>query len=377
LKITLFDRFTYKISKREYTDEGFLRVPGRVARTGIQDYLASELGLDGDPNRIVKVFRPADEVFSQDSLNSYQAVDVTNDHPPTLVDSKNFKAVTVGVVMGAGVQDGDFVQAELIIKDAETIELVESGKAQLSAGYTAEYAKESGTTDEGVKYEFVQRDIKINHVAVVNSARAGSMARIFDNKPEIRLMKITLDNGRAVEVEDTVAAQVEDCIKRLMDAAETEKEKADTAQAKADAAEEENEKLKAKSSDAAITDRILVISTAMDAAKILAGAEFTCDSLVPVEIKRAALDSLKKDVDFGDKSSAYIEALFDVEMEKKKAEDEEEEEGGKKATDSHKQLSKDMSQATKDAAANNVTAKKGFHDGLTNGWKKTVDGGES
>ena len=374
MKITLFDRFTYKISKREYTDEGFLKVPGRVARTGIQDYLASELGLDGDPNRIVKVFRPADEVFNQDSLNSYQAVDVTNDHPPTLVDSKNFKAVTVGVVMGVGVQDGDFVQADLIIKDAETIKLIESGKAQLSAGYTAEYSKESGITDEGVKYEFVQRDIKINHVAVVDSARAGSMARIFDNKkPEIRLMKITLDNGRAVEVEDTVAAQVEDCIKRLTDAATTEKEKGDKAQAKADAMEEENEKLKAKSNDEAISDRVLVVGNARDAAILLVGDKFTCDSVNLVDIQRAALTALDNDIDYADKSEAYIAAAFDVETEKKKAEDEDEEEGKKKATDSHTQLSKDMAKASEDKA----TAKQGFHDSLTGSWKKSVDGGES
>ena len=374
MKITLFDRFTYKISKREYTDEGFLRVPGRVARTAIQAYFASVLGLDGNPNRIVKVYRPADEVFNQDSLNSYQAVDVTNDHPPTLVDSKNFKAVTVGVVMGVGVQDGDFVQADLIIKDAETIKLIESGKAQLSAGYTAEYSKELGVTDEGVKYEFVQRDIKINHVAVVDSARAGSMARIFDNKkPEIRLMKITLDNGRAVEVEDTVAAQVEDCIKRLTDAATTEKEKGDKVQAKADAMEEENEKLKAKSNDEAISDRVLVIGNARDAAIALVGDKFTCDSVKLVDIQRAALTALDNGIDYADKSEAYIAAAFDVEAEKKKAEDEEEEEGKKKATDSHTQLSKDMAEATKQKE----TAKQGFHDSLTGSWKKSLDGGES
>lgn len=374
MKVTLFDRNTYKISSREYTEEGFLKVPGRVARTGIQDYLASELGLPGDPNRIVKVFRPPEEVFNQGSLDSYLTVDVTNDHPSELVNSKNFKQNTVGVVSSIGSQDGDFVQADLIIKDDETIKLIESGKAQLSAGYTAEYIKESGTTDSGVDYEFIQRDIKINHVAVVNSARAGPTARILDNQPEIRLMKVTLDNGRAVEVEDTVAAQVEDCITRLTDAAKTEKEKADVAQAEKDAAEEENEKLKAKSSDEAISDRILVISTAKDAAKVLAGKEFTCDSLDPVEIKRAALSSIKSDKDFTDKSPAYIEALFDVEMEKKEAEDENEEEGKKKATDSHKKLAADMANPEKDK--DKPTAKQNFHDSLTGSWKKTLDGGK-
>jgi hypothetical protein len=373
LKIELFDRQTYSLnSKREYTDEGFLKVPGRVARIGIQEYLAKELSLDGDPNRIVKVFRPAEEVFKDESLNSYNHVDATNDHPPKLVDSKNFKDVTVGHVASVGVKDGDFVTVDLIIKDADTIKLIESGKAQLSAGYEAEYVKESGTTDGGVKYEFVQRDIKINHVAVVDNARAGSMARIFDNKPEIRLMKVTLDNGRAVEVEDAVAAQVEDCIKRLTDAAETEKEKADKAQAKADAAEEENEKLKAKSSDEAISDRVLVIGSARDAAIALVGDKFTCDSVVVVDIKRAALIALDNNIDYADKSEAYIAAAFDVEMEKKESDDEEEEAKKKKATDSHAQLSEDM--ALKDGAK--PTNKQNFHDGLQNGWKKTVDGGD-
>lgn len=43
MKCTVFDRAGYRITQREYTDEGFLKVPGRVARTGIQEYLAREL----------------------------------------------------------------------------------------------------------------------------------------------------------------------------------------------------------------------------------------------------------------------------------------------------------------------------------------------
>ena len=373
MKVTIFDRSTYKISKREYKDEGFLKVPGRVARTGIQDYLASELGLPGDPNRIVKVFRPPEEVFNQDSLDSYLTVDVTNDHPPELVNSKNFKQNTVGVVSSIGSQDGDFVQADLIVKDAKTIELIESGKAQLSAGYTAEYIKESGTTDSGVDYEFIQRDIKINHVAVVNSARAGAMARIFDNNPEVKLMKVTLDNGRAVEVEDAVGAQIEDCIKRLTDQATTATNKSDGLQATVDSLTEDNDKLKVKSSDSSINDRIVVISTAMDAARILAGKDFTCDSIDATEIKRAALTSVKDGKDFSDKPAEYINVMFDVEMEKKEAEDEEEEEAKKEATDSHKKLAQDMASADEDKPS----PKKDFHDSLTGGWKKTLDGGKS
>ena len=117
MQLIINDRTSYRITKREYTDEGFLRVPGRVARTGIQEYLASELGLDGNPNRIVNVYRPADEVFKAESLLSYDGTDITIEHPGTLVDSQNYKDVSVGVVRGSGIEDNDFVQCDLIIKD--------------------------------------------------------------------------------------------------------------------------------------------------------------------------------------------------------------------------------------------------------------------
>ena len=376
MNITLFDRASYEITKREYTPEGFLRVPGRVARTGIQDYLASELSLKGDQNRIVKVYRPADEVFKSESLDSYNTVDVTNDHPPKLIDSKTFKAVTVGSVVSGGLQDGDFVTADLLIKDEETIKLIESGKAQLSAGYTAEYVDEKGVTEDGQDYEFIQRDIRINHVAVVNSARAGAMARIFDKSNEVKLMKVTLDNGRAVEVEDSVAAQVEDSINRLTEAATTAndacaklQDKADGLEAKKDALEEENEELKKKSSDEAIAAHVADVALAMDGARKLAGADFECDSINANDIKRAALTVHKESKDYSKESDAYISAAFDMEMEKKTDDEEEEEEKKKAASDSHTGLSVDMAEQRKVADDN----KKSFNDSLTQGWKKTLE----
>ena len=58
-------------SERTYTDEGFLVVPARISRTGIQEYLAVEMGLtDRDPNDIIRVYRPEEEVFSDLSLSS-------------------------------------------------------------------------------------------------------------------------------------------------------------------------------------------------------------------------------------------------------------------------------------------------------------------
>ena len=116
MRIDITDRQSHRLSAREYTDEGFLCAPGKVARTGIQEYLARELQLPGDPNRIVRVMRLPEEVFAPESLASLEGEDVTFDHPKEgSVTSESYSKLTKGVVKGPGRQEGDFVIADLII----------------------------------------------------------------------------------------------------------------------------------------------------------------------------------------------------------------------------------------------------------------------
>ncbi|MGF6394280.1 DUF2213 domain-containing protein [Pseudomonas plecoglossicida] len=349
MKCTVFDRAGYRITQREYTDEGFLKVPGRVARTGIQEYLARELGLDGDPNRIVRVYRPEEEVFSDASLRTYDGATVTNDHPKDLVTSKNYKSVSVGEVRGAGRRDGNFVVCDLIIKDQKTIDDINSGKCELSAGYTAEYIEGAGVTPgfivDGVEmagepYDYIQRNIIINHQAVVTRARAGGNARVFDHNPGGNTMPvlITTDSGRSVDVADPANAQlVADSFDRLLKRATDAEakvgqaqESADKAQAAADAANEKLEDARKASGDEAIAERVKAISATQALARKVAGDGFTCDSLDVTEIKRAALVVARPKVAWGDKSAAYVEAAFDAESEKDEEEEEDDGKDGKK-----------------------------------------------
>lgn len=346
MKATVFDRASYQVTRREYTGEGFLRVPGRVARTGIQEYLASELGLDGAPHDIIRVYRAPEQVFDAESLASYDGTDVTVNHPKGLVNSKNYKAVSVGVVRGTGRQDGDFVQADLIVKDADAIAAIEAGKVELSAGYTAVYEKVSGVTEDGESYDYVQRDIRINHVALVDRARAGSSARVFDQQLEVKKMthKVVLDSGRSVEVQDeATAALVSDTIERLKAQAADAEAKAEKAQAVADAAAEQVEELKAKTSDEALQAAVSGVIKCREDARKVAGKSFSCDSLKPLEIMRAALAVARPKVEWADKSDAYVEASFDAQMEKAEDEDDEQE-----VSDQHAALAADAAaQVTK------------------------------
>lgn len=341
MSVLVIDRSGFTITRREMTDEGFLKVPGKVARIGIQQYLASELGLtDRQPNEVINVYRPAEEVFNPNSLASYDNKDVTNDHPSDMVTADTFKDVAVGHAMSVGRPEGEFVVVDLLIKDKQAIDAVNAGKVELSAGYLAEYVAEPGTFD-GQPYEFVQRGIRINHIALVDRARAGKQARLYDHgkRQERPMFKVTLDKKSEVEVADKATAtliqstidglrlQLEDTsdeLKKARDEAEAEK-------AKAEKKDEELEKEKEKSSDAAITKRIQELTELRDSARKIAGEKFQCDSMLPLEIKRAALAVVRPNKDWANQSEVYINASWDMEAEK--SEDELEEEKSKRSTD--------------------------------------------
>lgn len=376
-KITHFDRSSYQITRREYTDEGFLRVPGRVARTGIQEYLASEFDLPGDPNRIVRVMRPEDEVFDAESLASYAAADVTVEHPAGLVDAETYSQVSVGTVIGPGTRDGDFVTVDHIIKDKRGIAAVESGKVQLSAGYTAIY---DDNVPDGADYEYIQREIRINHVALVDRARAGHQARLFDNQPGAKTMpKVVLDSksGQSVEVDDAnVATLINNTINGLTQAVSDAAKDIQTSNDALATAQKELEKAKQASSDSAIAERVTAVTSAMASAKIVAGDEFTCDSMSVVDIQRAALAKCRPSTNWADKDDLYVGAYFDAAeeamKEKKEADDEEEDkekDDKKKASDSFKQLSSDAAVVMTKQREESDKSRQASVDSMTNAWQ--------
>lgn len=384
MKILLQDRAAIPVpSQREYTENGYLKVPGRVALAGnVQQYLASELGLTDRPgNTVVNVYRPPESVFDPASLATYDNADVTVEHPTEMVDAGTFKRVAVGHATSPGRQDGNAVVVDLLIKDADAIKAIEDGKCELSAGYMAEYVEQPGVTPDGTPYEFIQRGIAVNHIALCDQARAGRLARLFDHKTPLEAVmshKVTLDSGAKVEVADEASAiliqsTIDGLRKRVADA-EEEKTKAelakDEAEAKADALDEENEELKEKASEDSISKRLADVLAVTDAARKLAGAEFTCDSVSPLEIKRAALAARLPKRAWADKSEAYVSAAWDSEMEKKEAEDEEEEDEKSKTTDSHLQLGKDLGNVkVTDAQTTIDAAYQARMERTANAWK--------
>ena len=211
-------------------NSGFLHATAICARNGVQEYYGSEIGLSGEQaNQVFQVFRPLDEVAS--SLSTYTNAIVTDDHPQDgLVTTETSSELSKGSVSNAEITEYDgisYISATITITNQELIDKVLSGeKRELSAGYTREIVEEAGEFD-GVQYQYIQKDIKVNHVAVVEEGRCGNTCKLnLDNKGVITMVKIQID-GKAVSMdEDAIAKYVGDLQTSLDEAnAETEKVK--------------------------------------------------------------------------------------------------------------------------------------------------------
>ncbi len=159
---------------RRRTSEGFLHMRARIGRAGLQDYKAGEIGgpLDAPPETPVRVYRPPEEVFDPASLASFAGKPVTLDHPPAMVDSGNWKSFAVGHSSAAVARDGDHLATDLVITDAAAVAKAEQG-SELSNGYWADFDFTPGLTPEGEPYDALQRNIRGNHIALVDQGRCG------------------------------------------------------------------------------------------------------------------------------------------------------------------------------------------------------------
>lgn len=362
MKLKVQDRNASLGSRREFTENGYLKVPGRVARVGVQKYFAMEFdyeainkrfGLSLKPMDVMRVYRPPEAVFDPASLKSYDNADITVDHPGDFVGAENYMGTSVGHVMSEGrpdETDPDWVVVDLLIKDSFAIKAIDSGKAGLSAGYESEYDYRPGITPSGDAYDFIQSAPAINHVAVCGQPRAGHGARIFDSQKEHEMPKVKLFDGAQVEVTDeNTQTIIQKAIDSLAGSLTAEKTRADKAEATRDSLDGELTALKAKASDSALSERVKLVLVARDSATRLAGKEFTTDSVDPVSIKAAALEAAgvkcRKAEKWADAPPAYIEAFFDAEMERKEEDEEDEEEKKRKTKDSHSQLASDLANA--------------------------------
>jgi hypothetical protein len=245
-----------ELPKARVTADGFLHVTGRVARTGIQEYRDGQGG-------IRKELRLPDEVSK--SLPSFPLQPMTNQHPSEMVDPTNAQKYAVGAVGEATLNADGWVEAPLSIWRADAIEAARNGRVQLSVGYSCRLDNKGGEWN-GQRYDAIQRDIVVNHVALVDVARAGSDARLrldakdaiacdtttreFLSKGDVKMAKLII-NGMTFEVADANAQAAYDgeraaITKACDEKVAAEKLRADNAEKLLDATRKDKDALQGK-----------------------------------------------------------------------------------------------------------------------------------
>ena len=123
---------------------------------------------------IRRELRLPEEVFAPESLASYKGKPVILTHEAGMIDSDNVQQEQIGTILSEGMQDGDNVRAQIIIHDARKLDY---GLRELSLGYSLDLEETPGEW-QGQPYDAIQRNIRVNHLALVEKARAGDSARL-------------------------------------------------------------------------------------------------------------------------------------------------------------------------------------------------------
>lgn len=319
---------------------GFIHITDvPIARVGVFPYLKAD-------NSVEMEAKLPTELLSDSTVSSADSKPVTNDHPTELVNQQNASKYMKGFTADNAHVDNDTLKVDMTITDADLISEINKGKQELSIGFETEIIPEKGEY-KGVAYDSVQRNIQINHVAVVEHGRAGHSVRLMGDSAEMieqhnvhkkgkqmettkvrldgadvtvatgdadKIIKLDADNSdktkKIADLEKEIKEKQKE-LDELKGKSDADKKNADKAQAKADAAEKELEDLKKKYSgdamDKAVTARMELISKV----KPYVGDSYEFNGKSEKQLKLDAIKALDDSVDLTDKSDDYIDAYFD------------------------------------------------------------------
>ena len=319
---------------------GFLyvyRVP--IAGAMVQRYAKS----DGTEQKEAKL---PEEILSDPTVMSANSKPVTDGHHG-LVTKENSRELMKGFTASNAHVEGDMLYDDIVITDADLIDQIKNGnKRELSIGFETRVDPTSGTY-KGTKYDSVQRNIRINHVAVVPKGRAGHQVRIFGdsadavdpmepsekgNQMETRVVradgqnitvaaddvdkitKLDADNSAKAKQIAELDAQIKKLQAekaQLQGNADESAKKADAAEAKVASLEDDKKKLQKQVDQLkgdAFDERMNLIDQVKD---FVGDSAYDYHGKSDRDMKIDAVKAVRGDaIDFKDKSDDFVDAAF-------------------------------------------------------------------
>lgn len=190
----------FLLDKLKKNKDGFIKENVTIARIGSMDYLGSEIGMGYKLNDVVPVHVTDAELFSQETIDSVEGVDITFQHPDSLeITLDDWRSLSVGHVQNV-YQDGEYLKGTIFVKDANTIKLIEEqGIKEVSLGYDSQIIEKDG--------KLIKTNIRANHLAIVPEGRCGSACKIGDSKTKVK---------KTMAIKKPVTTKVADAIAKML-----------------------------------------------------------------------------------------------------------------------------------------------------------------
>lgn len=316
------------------TPQGYVKLKLRCTRTGVFRYMR-----DG---KISYELRHPNDLFSADTLSTFETSVFTNDHPKKdgefiLLDSSNTKKFQAGHAVGKPeVSDRKFIDINVLVTDEETVKAVESGKREVSIGSTSDIEKSSGKWN-GEAYNKIHKNIIINHIALVDKGRAGPDVKILSLDSAVEdavdrgnnmLIKV---GDKEFDVDESLAEAIKKESQKSIDQLDNLRTQIrassvdhDTLQAQLDSYKAENIKLKegaGESTDKEVIREMVkeIAQTYINGSMIISQEKMkSIDGVDPIDIKKKVLLAHSPDFSLDGKSDDYISARFDFVLESQK-----------------------------------------------------------
>lgn len=354
---------TGRIDRTSISDQGYLTADAYPTRAGIFLYMNA----DGTMRREL---RPPEEVFKAASIATLANLAMTRDHPMQPLNQKNTREHAVGFSgqMPMQAEDKVHLSTKITVFDEASIQDVVSGTRQeLSCGYFCDVEFTPGVWN-GLQYDAIQKNIRYNHIALVNRGRAGPTAKVKldamrldaqadvafmvtdeereknsgegakdrvvsphkdqgNKKDEEKIMpvKITIDTIEC-EVADAATAQMIkakiDAVTKMTADLDASKKEIETLTGKMDALVADSKKkddeiagLKSsKLSDKEILAKADALTKVRDFGKKILGEQAKVDEMDILAIKKAVVAKTMSHVKVDEKSAEYIDAAFDTQL---------------------------------------------------------------
>ena len=317
---------------------GFVHVNNvPIARVGVFPYLK------GDGSIEMEAKLPA-ELLADTTVKSADNKPVTDDHPEEFVNQSNANKYMKGFTASNAHVDNDTLRVDMTITDAALINEINQGKQELSIGFETDIVPQKGEY-KGLVYDSVQKNIQINHVAVVERGRAGHSVRLVGDSAEMvdedikkgkqmettkvrlgdtditvatgdadKVVKVDADNSEKEKKIADLKAKIADYKKQLEELqgdADSSKKSEEEAKAEKDALEKQLETYKKKYEGDGLDQAIDAKIGLIEKVKPYVGDSFDFNGKTDKDIKVATLKAIDDSINLNDKSDDYINAYFD------------------------------------------------------------------